>query len=99
MPIQWTNADIIKISMIQIYDFLQTPLQTSPLTGERLKNWYLLKSKLIMQVHDELVFDVFPWEENIIKETIPNIMENIVKNENIQLKVDTGIGTNWKEAK
>ena len=58
-----------------------------------------LKSKMIMQVHDELVFDVFPWEENFLQENIVNIMENILENSEIKLKADASIWSNWKEAK
>ena len=46
-----------------------------------------LKSKMIMQVHDELVFNVPSDEVEIIKKEIPNIMENIIKNK-VTLKVD-----------
>ncbi len=84
MPIQWTSADIIKISMNKVFDFL---------------NNSDLKSKLIMQVHDELVFDVFPWEEEKLKEWVSDIMENILKNKPIKLIVDNNIWNNWKEAK
>lgn len=84
MPIQWTSADIIKLAMIEIFDFI-----------EKRK----LKSKMIMQVHDELVFDVFPWEENIIKKNILNIMQNILKNKPIMLKTDVWEWYSWKEAK
>lgn len=84
MPIQWTSADIIKIWMNKVFDFL---------------NNSNLKSKLIMQVHDELVFDVFPWEENILKNWVSDIMENILKNKSIKLIVDDNIWYNWKEAK
>jgi len=59
--------------MIRIYDFIE-------------KN--NLKSKMIMQVHDELVFDVYPQENLIIKENIQEIMENILKNQEIKLKAD-----------
>ena len=99
MPIQWASADIIKIAMIEGYKFMNTPLQTSPLTGERLKWWYKLKSKMIMQVHDELVFDVSPWEEEILNKEIKNIMQNILKDTPIDLKVDTWGGLSWREAK
>lgn len=84
MPIQWTSADIIKLAMIKSQDFLE-------------KN--NLKSKMIMQVHDELVFDVFPSEEDILKENIKKIMENILQNKEIILKADISIWKNWKEAK
>ena len=93
MPIQWTNADIMKIAMLRIEEFLNTPLQTSPLTGERLK------SKLIMQVHDEVVFDVYPGEEEIIEKEVTKIMENVLTWKKINLKVDCEIGENWREVK
>ena len=84
MPIQWTSADIIKIAMIKIHNFLK-------------KN--KLKSKMIIQVHDELVFDIFNWEEKILKKEIQNIMENILKNKPIKLSVDIWEGKSWREAK
>lgn len=84
MPIQWTSADIIKIAMIKSYDFLE-------------KN--NLKSKMIMQVHDELVFDVYPGEEKIISKEIKDIMQNILTNKPITLKVDYWEWNSWREAK
>jgi DNA polymerase-1 len=84
MPIQWTSADIIKLAMIRINDFLRE--------GK-------LKSIMIMQVHDELVFDVFPWEEEIITKEAKKIMENILIDKPIILRVDVGIGKSWREAK
>ena len=84
MPVQGTSADIIKLAMIKTQEFLE-------------KN--KLKSKMIMQVHDELVFDVFPWEEEQISKNIKNIMENILENSEIILKADVSIWKNWKEAK
>lgn len=83
MPIQWTSADIIKLAMIKIHDFLK-------------KN--NLKSKLIMQVHDELVFNVKKSELDLIKKEIQNIMENIIVAP-IKLTIDINIWNNWKEAK
>lgn len=83
MPIQWTSADIIKIAMIKVWKFLHD------------NN---LKSKMIMQVHDELVFDVVLDELEIIKKEIPNIMENII-DAPIKLNVDMWIGKNWRECK
>lgn len=83
MPIQWTRADIIKIAMIKIAKFLKE------------NN---LKSKMIMQVHDELVFDVPKSEKEIIETNIREIMENIISSE-IKLIVDIQSGKNWKECK
>ena len=84
MPIQWTSADIIKIAMIQIHAYMK-------------KN--SIKSKMIMQVHDELVFDVYPGEEKILEKNIIEIMENILETDLIRLKVDMWTGNNRKEAK
>lgn len=84
MPIQWTSADVIKIAMINSQEFLE-------------KN--NLKSKMIMQVHDELVFDIFPWEEEKVSKNIQNIMENILENQEIKLRADISIWDNWKETK
>ncbi|PIE85232.1 DNA polymerase I [Candidatus Gracilibacteria bacterium] len=92
MPVQGTSADIIKIAMIKIKKFID-------------KN--KLKSKMIMQVHDELVFDVYPGEEEILSKNTQKIMENILikdfdNTENLELIpliAEYGIGKNWKEAK
>jgi DNA polymerase I-like protein with 3'-5' exonuclease and polymerase domains len=54
---------------------------------------------MIMQVHDELVFDVFPWEEKIISNEVKKIMENILVDKPIILKADVGVGKSWREAK
>jgi DNA polymerase-1 len=54
---------------------------------------------MIMQVHDELVFDAYPWEEDILKKEIVHIMENILKDTPIRLKTDIWEGKSWKEAK
>jgi DNA polymerase-1 len=94
MPVQWTSADIIKIAMIRVAEFMTSP-QPSP-QGEGVM---ILKSKVIMQVHDELVFDVFPWEEKILEGEIIRIMESILENKDVNLKVDFNIWSNWKEAK
>lgn len=84
MPIQWTSADIIKMAMIEVDAWAKKEQITS---------------KLIMQVHDELVFDVFPWEEELLKKHVPKIMENILKTDIIDLIVDTGEWKTWKECK
>lgn len=75
MPIQGTNADIIKIAMIRIDALL------------REKN---MKSKMLLQVHDELVFNIVPEEKEFLFREIPHIMENVLQNAPIPLKVDMG---------
>ena len=81
-PVQGSAADIIKLSMIKI--------------NEELKK-HSLKSKLILQVHDELVFDVPQEEVDLIKKIIIENMENAYKLK-VPLVVDLGIGNNWLEA-
>jgi len=83
MPIQWSSADIIKIAMIRVDQFLQEKH---------------LKSQLLLQVHDELVLNVPKEEKEMISVEIPRIMENILSWP-IPLKVDMGIGKNWRECK
>ena len=81
-PIQGSAADIIKIAMINIY---------KKLTSE---NW---KSKMLLQVHDELVFDVHNSELEDIKPIIKHEMENAFLM-NVPLEVEIGVGKNWLEA-
>ncbi len=81
-PIQGTAADLIKIAMINI---------SKCLTRERLK------TKMIIQVHDELVFEVPEQELSEIKELIREKMEGAVELK-VPLKVDIGVGENWEEA-
>jgi DNA polymerase-1 len=81
-PIQGTAADLIKVAMINIHERL---LQ------ERRK------SKLILQIHDELVFEVPEKELDPIKIMVKEEMEGVVKLY-IPLKVDVGVGKNWAEA-
>lgn len=83
MPIQWTSADIIKIAMIKIQQFLEE------------NN---LKSQMLMQVHDELVFNVKKDEFELLKTKITDIMENIIKSD-VKLKVWIWFWNNWWEAK
>ena len=82
-PIQGTSADILKKAMIEIYD----------LFSEKK-----LKSKMIIQVHDELVFDVYKDEKEVVEQIVKEKMENVCKL-NVPLKVDINIGTSWYEAK
>ncbi|OYQ36371.1 DNA polymerase I [Flavobacterium cyanobacteriorum] len=81
-PIQGSAADIIKIAMINIHKRLQS------------ENW---KSKMLLQVHDELVFDVHNSELERIKPMIKHEMENAFPLE-VPLEVDMGTGRNWLEA-
>jgi DNA polymerase-1 len=81
-PIQGSAADIIKIAMINIY---------KRLTAE---NW---KSKMLLQVHDELVFDVHNSELEKIQPMIKHEMENAFKLD-VPLVVDLGMGKDWLEA-
>ena len=81
-PIQGSAADIIKIAMINIH---------KKLTQE---NW---KSKMLLQVHDELVFDVHNSELEKIKPMIKHEMENAIKLE-VPLEVEMGTGRDWLEA-
>ncbi len=82
MPIQGTAADMIKIAMIKIHNELEK------------RN---ARTKMILQVHDELLFDIHKSEIDELKPVIKDLMEN-----SMQLKVpiiaETGIGKNWLEA-
>ena len=82
-PIQGTSADILKKAMIEIYDKF---------------NELKLKSKMIIQVHDELLFDAYDDELELVKKIVKEIMENTYKL-NVPLKVDINVGDNWYEAK
>ena len=81
-PIQGTAADIIKIAMIDI---------ANKISKEKLK------SKMILQIHDELLFDVAPNEGDILKSIIQECMVNASSLE-VPLIVDIGEGDNWLEA-
>ena len=81
-PIQGSAADIIKIAMINIHKWMKE------------KN---VKSKMIMQVHDELVFDVHKEEIEQMKTQIADMMQNAIKLE-VPMEVGLGIGKNWLEA-
>jgi len=81
-PIQGTAADIIKIAMIQI--------------NNKLKE-NKLNSKMILQVHDELVFDVIKAELEMVKSIVTEEMENAYKLK-VPLTVDLGVGNNWLDA-
>ena len=82
-PIQGTAADIIKLAMVKVYD-------------EFSKN--NLKSKMIIQIHDELIIDTYKEELEKVKEILSNTMENVYKLK-VPLKADVHYGKNWAEAK
>lgn len=81
-PIQGSAADIIKLAMIKIYQAFQE---------------HQLKSKMILQVHDELVFDVDKSELNQVKSIVEECMANAYAL-NVPLLAEAGIGDNWLEA-
>ena len=81
-PIQGSAADMIKIAMIQIQKWLnESDLQT----------------KMILQVHDELLFDVPKNEMDVVKAKVKELMEGAM-NLNVPILVETGFGDNWLEA-
>ena len=81
-PIQGSAADIIKVAMINIHEKFQ-------------QNNY--RSKMLLQVHDELVFDIHKSELEELKPLIKNEMENAFKLK-VPLEVELGMGGNWLEA-
>lgn len=81
-PVQGSAADIIKVAMISIYAEMQQ-------RG--------LKSKMVMQVHDELNFNVPESEREIMRELVVRNMENAYKG-SVRLEASCGIGHNWLEA-
>ncbi len=82
-PIQGTAADIIKIAMVNVYKRLSSE-------G--------LKSKLILQVHDELIVEAEPEEELVAKAILLEEMENAMKL-SVPLKVDCNVGKTWYDTK
>lgn len=82
MPIQGTAADIIKLAMINIHKWLKSQ-------G--------MKSRMLLQVHDELIFEIHESELDTVPERIKELMEGAFKMD-VPLKVEAGIGDNWLEA-
>ena len=81
-PVQGSAADIIKIAMVKISDKI------------KLNNF---KSKMLVQVHDELIFEIYKPELQKMKELIKKEMESVFTL-NVPLIVDVGMGENWHEA-
>jgi len=81
-PIQGTSADIIKLAMIGV--------------AARLKEEGL-RSRMVLQIHDELVFDALPEEVPALKALVKDVMENVIKL-SVPLTVECSAGANWLEA-
>jgi len=82
-PIQGSAADMIKIAMINIHnDFKAQNIQ----------------SKMLLQVHDELVFDVLKEEVDAVKEIVTNRMRNAMPSLKVPMEIGLGTGDNWLEA-
>jgi len=81
-PLQGSAADIIKLAMINIQDWMQK------------EN---LKSRMILQVHDELVFDVHRSEMDIVQPKVEEMMRTAIKID-VPMEVESGYGENWLEA-
>ena len=82
-PIQGTAADMIKLAMIRIHQAL------------RAKNF---KTRMILQVHDELVFDAPRDEVEAVTPLIEELMREAIPNLDVPIVVETGVGENWLEA-
>ncbi len=82
MPIQGTAADMIKIAMIEIHKVFKEKK---------------LKSQMLLQVHDELVFEVYKPEIEEVKKIVLREMKNAIKLD-VPVEVEIGTGKNWYEA-
>ena len=80
-PIQGSAADILEIAMVKIHD--------------KLSSGY--KSKMILQVHDELLFEIYKDELDVVSEVVKEEMEGALTLE-VPLRVDIGVGHSWAEA-
>jgi DNA polymerase-1 len=81
-PIQGSAADMIKVAMINIHDWM---------AKEKLK------SRMILQVHDELVFDAHTSEIALLKEKVDELMRNAIPMA-VRMETGIGVGANWLEA-
>ncbi|MFH1145367.1 MAG: DNA polymerase I [bacterium] len=84
MPMQGTAADIIKLAMIKVYEKFKN------------KEWFGKDVKMLLQVHDELVFEVKKEKVKEIAKEVKKIMETVVDFP-VPLAVDTKVGVNWGE--
>jgi DNA polymerase I len=83
MPIQGSSADLIKIAMVQVARVA------------REENW---RTKMLLQVHDELVFDLYLPEKERVLEVVQDRMKNALPELKVPILVETGLGPNWLEA-
>ena len=81
-PMQGTTADLIKLAMISVQNFLEKED---------------LKAMLILQVHDELVFEVPEGELQTLKTRVPELMQSVARLD-VPLVVEVGVGDNWDKA-
>ncbi|MGZ8251929.1 MAG: DNA polymerase I, partial [Methylophilaceae bacterium] len=81
-PMQGTAADLIKLAMIAVQGWLEKEI---------------LQTKIIMQVHDELVLEVPEAELEIVKEKLPQLMQSVAKLD-VPLLAEMGVGKNWEGA-
>jgi DNA polymerase-1 len=82
-PLQGTAADLIKLAMIRI---------------DRVLEERQLRTRMLLQVHDELVFEAPPEEIDQVRRTVKQEMES-VQELNVPLVADAGVGSNWRDAK
>jgi DNA polymerase-1 len=83
MPIQGSSADLIKIAMVKIAEVA------------RKENW---RTKLLLTVHDELVFDLFRQEEARVLEVVRDAMKHALPELKVPIVIETGLGAHWLEA-
>ena len=81
-PMQGTAADLIKLAMIAVQGWLESAK---------------LETKLVMQVHDELVFEAPESELDVVKANVPGLMTNVATLD-VPLVAEPGVGMNWDEA-
>jgi DNA polymerase-1 len=81
-PMQGTAADLIKLAMIAVQNWISSSR---------------LKSRLIMQVHDELVLEVPEAEVDAVKGQLPDLMNSVAKLD-VPLEIQVGVGPNWEKA-
>ncbi|NVJ87172.1 MAG: DNA polymerase I [Algoriphagus sp.] len=81
-PIQGSAADLIKVAMIHVHDWIRKEK---------------LKSKMILQVHDELVFDAHKHEVDLLRKHVPQLMSQAIELA-VPIEVEVGVGNDWLEA-